>query len=87
MDSMDSNKRDKLIGIGYEVKKSCGLCAYGKFTPGNDFGACHDNVYIHQKHDPPIRHLSIVKFGSCPKFRLDLKKTAFLHNFSEFLEK
>ena len=82
---MDANKREKLLEVGYQIPKVCGLCKYGRFKVGNDFGDCTLFTYEHQKHSAESKPLSIVKYGGCPKFEPDSMRMHFLHAYTEFM--
>lgn len=81
---MDANKLQVLRDLPYTIKPVCGLCEHGVF-PNNEWGTCQVQQYDHQKHTGPARQLSIVKYGSCPKFKADPVKTAPLALFQEFM--
>lgn len=81
---MDQNKINKLVDIGYEVKKVCGNCKH--FTQYEDmhFGECDAHEYTHLKHSGGKRKLSVVQYGTCASWELspDLE---YLHGFKQFL--
>lgn len=84
---MDANKLQVLRDLPYVISPVCGLCVHGKFvTPNNDWGTCELHQYDHKKHTGPARQLSIVKYGSCPKFTPDATKTGPLAFFQEFVK-
>lgn len=81
---MDANKLQVLQDLPYTIPKTCGLCLHGEF-PQNDWGTCQVTQYEHQKHTGDARQLSILRFGSCPKFEADDQKVLLLGLFQEFL--
>lgn len=82
---MDLNKLDKLLKIGYEVKKVCGLCIYANFNPRTGWGTCSYHKYEHQKHNDGDRDLSISRYGSCEQFKLSQEEALKLERFTEFM--
>ncbi len=82
---MDANKLQVLRDLPYKIPAVCGLCAHGEF-PNNEWGTCRAQQYDHVKHTGPARQLSIVKFGTCPKFVQDIAKTTQLSLFREFMD-
>lgn len=71
---MDENKTIKLREIGYKIGPACGLCSFGKFGTGSDWGECHRHLYNHKKHTNPdgsplsIHQLSVQSGLSNPGF-------------------
>ncbi|OHD21606.1 MAG: hypothetical protein A2Y38_02170 [Spirochaetes bacterium GWB1_59_5] len=63
----DANKLAKLLEVGYCIPITCGLCNFGVFAQGQDWGTCRLYQYEHLKHTGPARDVSIIRFGSCPK--------------------
>ena len=81
----DANKFAKLREIGYTVPITCGLCTYGTFAKGQDWGTCRLYQYDHLKHTGPARDVSIIRFGTCPKALLYSALALGAH--AEFLPK
>ncbi len=83
---MDLNKLAKLHEIEYKINCVCGLCEWSIF-PYNEWGTCELYTYDHLKHSAETNQLSIHKFGSCGKFKMDeLKKAARLVDYINFIE-
>ena len=63
---MDENKRQKLYGIGYVIRQTCGNCVYGVSVRHSRWGTCSNFYYRHRKHTEQKRSLSITQSGWCP---------------------
>lgn len=89
-DAMDRNKLETLRRIGYQVKRTCGLCRHSRINGGGPWGTCDkpENEYVHAKHTGEPRKLSINASGWCPAFEpLSEAETARrLHGFAQLVE-
>jgi len=79
---VDSNKRLKLLDIGYRIAGTCGICQHGMFA-NDSFGTCSLHTYQHLKHTGDARQLSVYAHGRCSEFQLDEQK-AHLGLWQEF---
>jgi hypothetical protein len=81
---MDENKLKKLVHVGYEIRKCCGLCKHGQFKH-DDWGTCKLHDYEHLKHTQSKRQLSIYRYGTCSNVKY--KEREALGAWAEFWEK
>lgn len=82
---MDANKRDKLVGVGYKVFNTCGLCRFAQFSsPSVLFGTCSCHNYEHLKHTEDKSPLSITRYGTCPWFEQNDGVIVQIHAYDEF---
>lgn len=83
----DPNKLKVLGDVAYYLLLGCGECKHGRFSPHSSFGACQLHEYVHVKHGPPARKLSVHRSGRCPKFEPNAKKLADVQRsgFERFL--
>jgi len=77
---MDTNKRLKLIDIGYRILNTCGSCVSFRTNGvmGSGFGSCTRYQYMHLKQGR--KDLSVHRSGTCPEF----EAKASLEGFEEF---
>jgi hypothetical protein len=82
--TVDANKKQELLNIGYRIPGTCGICVHGQFNQ-DAFGTCAIHEYRHLKHTGSKRQLSVYVYGRCPKFELDGGK-ARLGLWQEFMK-
>jgi hypothetical protein len=83
---MDANKREKLVQIGYKVRRTCGNCQHGAIPTGKTWGTCKVESYEHKKHSDTTRELSIHGFGHCDQHEYKDGTWLDLGRFAEFAE-
>jgi hypothetical protein len=83
---MDANKLVKLREVEFVIRKTCGICTYGRFVDGRDWGTCAKHSYTHVKHVGPDRGMSVHRSGYC-QCGFKLSDGIVLGKHDEFLEK